>query len=51
MAEWMKGIAVEGLQESHMEDVVKTRSLWKLQTIGHLSNPLDHLERTCIERT
>ena len=39
---------MEGLQESHMEDVVKTRSLWKLQMIGHLPNALDHLERTCI---
>jgi len=49
--QWRRGrrrVAVEGLQQPHMEDIVEARPLWKLQVIGHLPNALDHLERTCV---
>ena len=45
-----RGVAVEGLQQPHMEDIVEARPLWKLQAIGHLPDALDHLERTCVSR-
>ena len=43
-----RGVAVEGLQQPHMEDIVEARPLWKLQAIGHLPNALNHLKRTCV---
>ena len=42
---------MEGLEQPRMEDMVETRPFWKLQTIGHLPNPFDHMEWTCIAGT
>ena len=39
---------MEGLHQPPMEDIVEVRNLWKLQTIGHLANALDHLERASV---
>jgi len=39
---------VEGLQQPHMEDIVEAGPLRMLQTIGHLANALDHLERASV---
>ena len=48
MAAWTQGVAVEGLQQPHMEDIVEAGPLRMLQTIGHLANALDHLERASV---
>ena len=39
-----------GLQQPHMEDILQTVTLWKLEAVRHLADELQHLERTGVAR-
>jgi len=44
------GITFVGLQQPHMEDIMQTGALRKLEAVRHLADALQHLEQTGVAR-
>ena len=44
------GITFVGLQQPHMEDIMQTGVIRKLEAVRHLADALQHLERTGVAR-